>query len=204
MDRALHLSAARVLPPSIEDLLGERGPSSRPTQLRYIVRAHTSRCQEHAPSQPSHMNKGGIGDSHGLGNQGIVEEGFEAAKTFLGARSGFVFKKGLWGVGYYPDLTKDAQPRRPHKPPDGVVRPSASRCHYEVLGVAMLAGDDELRKAYRQMALKVRAGVLTLRSVEPPCSHARARARSGTRTRTRARLRLQAPTSRTSRPPTPL
>ena len=150
------------------------------------------------------MNRGGIGDSHGLGNQGIVEEGFEAAKTFLGARSGFVFKKGLWGVGYYPDLTKDAQPRRPHKPPDGVVRPSASRCHYEVLGVAMLAGDDELRKAYRQMALKVRAGVLTLRSVEPPCSHARPRARSGTRTRTRARLRLRAPTSRTSRPPTPL
>ena len=105
------------------------------------------------------MNRGGIGDSHGLGNQGIVEEGFEAAKTFLGARSGFVFKKGLWGVGYYPDLTKDAQPRRPHKPPDGVVRPSASRCHYEVLGVATLAGEDELRRAYRQMALKVRAGV---------------------------------------------
>ena len=102
---------------------------------------------------------GGIGDSHGLGNQGIVEEGFESAKTFLGARSGFVFKKGLWGVGYYPDLTKDAQPRRPHKPPDGVVRPSASRCHYEVLGVAMLADDDELRRAYRQLALKVRAGV---------------------------------------------
>ena len=102
---------------------------------------------------------GGIGDSHGLGNQGIVEEGFEAAKTFLGARPGFVFKKGLWGVGYYPDLTKDAQPRRPHKPPDGVVRPSASRCHYEVLGVAMLADDDELRRAYRQLALKVRAGV---------------------------------------------
>ena len=102
---------------------------------------------------------GGIGDSHGLGNQGIVEEGFEAAKTFLGARPGFVFKKGLWGVGYYPDLTKDAQPRRPHKPPDGVVRPSASRCHYEVLGVAMLADDDELRRAYRQLALKVRARV---------------------------------------------
>ena len=151
-------------------------------------------------ARPSSMDSG----TDGLGNQGIVEEGFEAAKTFLGARSGFVFKKGLWGVGYYPDLTKDAQPRRPHKPPDGVVRPSASRCHYEVLGVAMLAGDDELRKAYRQMALKVRAGVLTLRSVEPPCSHARARARSGTRTRTRARLRLRAPTSRTSRPPTPL
>ena len=126
--------------------------------------------QQSAPSHPREgtwartnrlgvMNRGGIGDSHGLGNQGIVEEGFEAAKTFLGARSGFVFKKGLWGVGYYPDLTKDAQPRRPHKPPDGVVRPSASRCHYEVLGVATLAGEDELRRAYRQMALKVRAGV---------------------------------------------
>ena len=99
----------------------------------------------------------GLGDSHGLGNQGIVEEGFEAWKTFQGARSGFVFKKGLWGVGYYPDLTKAAPPRQ--RPPDGVVRPAASRCHYEVLGVAMLAGDDDLRKAYRQMALKVRAGV---------------------------------------------
>ena len=110
-------------------------------------------------ARPSSMDSG----TDGLGNQGIVEEGFEPQKTFLGARSGFVFKKGLWGVGYYVDHTNQAAqaPRRP-RPPDGVVRPQASRCNYEVLGVAMLAGDDELRKAYRQMALKVRAGVLPL------------------------------------------
>ena len=153
-------------PASVRRVLSEGLPPGN--RLFSLPTASRARRPIHAKGRPftwartnrlGVMNRGGIGDSHGLGNQGIVEEGFEAAKTFLGARSGFVFKKGLWGVGYYPDLTKDAQPRRPHKPPDGVVRPSASRCHYEVLGVATLAGEDELRRAYRQMALKVRAGV---------------------------------------------
>ncbi len=95
----------------------------------------------------------------GTGNQGIVDDAFEASRTFQGARPGFVFKKGLWGVGYYPDLVKGASetPRPPPRAGDGVVRPMPQRCHYGVLGVAMQADDDELRKAYRRMALRVQA-----------------------------------------------
>ena len=31
-------------------------------------------------------------------------EGFTAADEFEGARPGFVFKRGVAGLGYYPDL----------------------------------------------------------------------------------------------------
>ena len=58
----------------------------------------------------------------GTGNQGIVDEAFEAFRTFQGARPGFVFKKGMWGVGYYPDLTKPAAGHA--RPPPRAARPS--------------------------------------------------------------------------------
>ena len=32
------------------------------------------------------------------------------------------------------------------------------RCHYEVLGVARESGDDEIKKAYRRLALKYHPG----------------------------------------------
>ena len=113
------------------------------------------------------------------GKQGLVGEGFEPCAHFQGARPGFVFKRGLWGVGYYHDLLaapREAQP--PPRAPDGVVRPQPQRCHYEVLGVAMEANDDELRRAYRRLALKVSWRPHgPARALGLPVSRRRARAR---------------------------
>lgn len=39
------------------------------------------------------------------------------------------------------------------------------KCHYEILGVKREAGDDDLKKAYRKLALKWHPGELSLSSI---------------------------------------
>ena len=83
--------------------------------------------------------------------EGLVDvNSFEPCSGFQGARPGWAFKRGQWGVGYYRDvpLKEPAEaPPRQRQEHDGVVRPQLQRCHYEVLGVAREAHEDELRQA---------------------------------------------------------
>ena len=83
----------------------------------------------------------------------LVPPGFSSASAWQGARTGFVFKAGSAGLGYYPD---DRKPCAASSSADGevVVTPAAHTCHYAVLGVARTASAEELKRAYRARALE--------------------------------------------------
>ena len=90
---------------------------------------------------------------------------FEASACFTGARPGFVFKMDAQGLGYYRDAQNAYRPRSildelhkagrvPRKEQAPAPKQADPRCYYTVLGVAATATDDELRRAYRSMALQ--------------------------------------------------
>lgn len=90
-------------------------------------------------------------DQNGLPTSVLVPPGFSASATFVGARPDFVFKRGIAGLGYYPDEA----PRITQPMPDDVATLVRRRCHYEVLGLRRDAPDDAIRRAYHRMALEL-------------------------------------------------
>jgi curved DNA-binding protein CbpA len=87
----------------------------------------------------------------------LVPPGFSAAKTFCGARPGFVFKRGVAGQGYYPDVVSEQQQNAKQQNGNAKVKLVAAdyrRCHYDILSVTQDASEAELKRAYRQKALE--------------------------------------------------
>ena len=89
----------------------------------------------------------------------LVPDGFSSSRTFEGAREGYVFKMGVAGLGYYPDLIPKKKDSYLPPPENGRVTVLASkptrRCHYDVLGITKEAADEDIKKAYHRRALEL-------------------------------------------------
>lgn len=80
-----------------------------------------SRERRQLPRMPRNASKDRLAPSPGYAQNAIAKEDFQPADKFDGAREGMVFKKGQFGLGYYPDVAvkKVARPACGSRPPTG-------------------------------------------------------------------------------------